>query len=326
LKQFLSDPRVVEIPRLAWWLILNAVILNVRPGKSAAKYRTIWTAEGSPLKVHSERQVKYLRGFLHQRGVGGVEVAWAMRYGNPPIAAALDELAANGCDRILVLPLYPQYAASTTASTFDAVAAWGRSVRNLPGVKFVRSFHDHPGYIAALAGSVREHWARESGPPDVLVISFHGLPRRTLDLGDPYHCECLKTGRLLAEALRLPPERLRIAFQSRFGAAEWLQPYTAAVLTELGQAGTARIDVICPGFVSDCLETLEEIAIEGRDSFVRAGGGKFTYIPCLNEREDWLAALTDIVAANLQGMMAEPKPDGALGAARQRALALGAPD
>ena len=324
LKQFLSDTRVVEIPRLLWWPILNGVILNVRPGKSAAKYQTIWTPEGSPLKVHTERQVKLLRGFLHQRGVTGVEVIGAMRYGNPAIPAALDELVAKGCDRILVLPLYPQYAASTTASTFDAVADWSADVRNLPGLNFVRNFHDHPGYIAALEASVREHWVREIGPPDVLVMSFHGLPGRTLELGDPYHCECLKTGRLLAEALGLEPEQYRVTFQSRFGKAEWLQPYTASTLIELGRAKTGRVDVMCPGFVSDCLETLEEIGMEVREDFLTAGGGRFTYIPCLNERDDWINALTDIVQANLGGMLRAPQSVSELVASRAAALEHGA--
>jgi ferrochelatase len=325
LKQFLSDPRVVEIPRLAWWLILNGIILNTRPAKSAAKYQTIWMPEGSPLKVHTERQAKYLRGFLHKRGINGVEVAYAMRYGNPSIPAMLDELAAKSCDRILVLPLYPQYAASTTASTFDAIAAWSGAQRNVPAINFVRNFHDHPGYIAALEASVREHWVKEVGPPDVLVMSFHGLPKRSLDLGDPYFCECMKTGRLLAEALGLEEGRYRVTFQSRFGKAEWLQPYTAPTLAELGRAGTNRVDVICPGFASDCLETLEEIAMEGRDEFIAAGGKAFTYIPCLNEREDWLNTLTDIVQANLSGMLRKPASVSELAASRANALELGAP-
>jgi ferrochelatase len=248
-----------------------------------------------------------------------------MRYGNPSIPAMLDELAAKSCDRILVLPLYPQYAASTTASTFDAVAAWSGAQRNVPAINFVRNFHDHPGYIAALEASVREHWVKEVGLPDVLVMSFHGLPRRSLDLGDPYFCECMKTGRLLAEALGLEEGRYRITFQSRFGKAEWLQPYTAPTLAELGRAGTGRVDVICPGFVSDCLETLEEIAMEGRDDFIAAGGKTFTYIPCLNERDDWLNTLTDIVQANLSGMLRKPASVSELAASRANALELGAP-
>ena len=325
LKQFLSDPRVVEIPRAVWWLILNGIILNTRPKKSAAKYRTIWTAEGSPLKVHSERQTKMLSGFLHQRGIPDIEVAYGMRYGNPAIAAGLDDLVARGCDRILIVPLYPQYAASTTASTFDAIADWGRDMRNLPALDFIRNFHDHPSYIAALAASVREHWLREGGRPTLLVMSFHGLPQYTLTQGDPYHCECLKTGRLLAEALGLAADAYRVTFQSRFGKAQWLKPYTGETLAQLGSAKHQRVDVICPGFVSDCLETLEEIAIEGKETFQHAGGGAYTYIPCLNERDDWLHALIDIVTPHLAALDRPAPPASAdLAAASARALALGA--
>lgn len=324
LKQFLSDPRVVEIPPVAWKPIL-ALILARRPKVSAEKYKLIWTPEGSPLAVHTARQVKYVRGFLGQRGLGQVEVAGAMRYGNPSIPAALDELASKGCDRVLVLPLYPQYAASTTASTFDAVSSWGARARNLPGINLVRSFHDHPGYIAALAASVREHWVNELGPPDVLVMSFHGLPRRSLDLGDPYYCECMTTARLLAQALKLKEDKYRVTFQSRFGRAKWLQPYTAATLEELGRAKTRRVDVVCPGFVSDCLETLEEINMECRETFKSAGGGNFTYIPCLNERDDWLHALTDIVEANLRGMVRPQPAQEEIAAARENARSHGAP-
>jgi ferrochelatase len=324
LKQFLSDPRVVEIPPIVWWPILNGIILNTRPAKSAAKYRTVWLPEGSPLKVHTEKQASYLRGFLGKRGVAGVEVAWAMRYGNPGVPAVLDELTAKGCDRILVLPLYPQYAGSTTASAFDAVNAWAGAQRNVPGINLVRNFHDHPGYIAALAASVREHWEKEAGPPDVLLMSFHGVPRRTLELGDPYYCECMKTGRLLAEALNLDEDKYRITFQSRFGKAEWLQPYTAPTLAELGSKGLGRVDVICPGFVADCLETLEEIAMEGKEDFLHAGGKRFTYIPCLNERDDWLHALADIVQANLGGMLRAPASLSERAASRANAMEKGA--
>ena len=324
LKEFLSDPRVVEIPRIAWWPILNGIILNVRPKKSAAKYRMIWTDEGSPLLVHTVRQGKMLQGYLHHLGVRDVEVAVAMRYGNPAIADALDDLQGKGCNRILVLPLYPQYAAATTASTFDAVADWCRNVRNLPGLAFVRNFHDDRGYIAALAANVLAFWEREGGRPDVLVMSFHGLPRYTLREGDPYHCECLKTGRLLAEALGLAATDYRVTFQSRFGKAEWLQPYTAATLKELGLAKSRRVDVVCPGFVADCLETLEEIAMEGKQAFLDAGGGAFHYVPCLNERDDWLHALAGLAQRHL-GALQGPAADAAmLAAARERALALGA--
>ena len=324
LRQFLSDDRVVEIPRIAWWLILYGIILNVRPRKSAAKYRTIWTTEGSPLRVHTERLSKMLKAYLHERGFDDIEVAFGMRYGNPSIEAGLDHLASRGCDRILVLPLYPQYAASTTASTFDAVSDWARTVRNLPAIDFMRNFHDHPRYIAALAASVREHCEREGGKPDLLLMSFHGLPQYTLREGDPYHCECLKTGRLLGEALGLAPEAYRVTFQSRFGRAQWLKPYTGETLAQLGSRKLKRLDVICPGFVGDCLETLEEIAMEGRETYQHAGGGAYSYIACLNERDDWLHALVDMVAPHLAALARAAPSAATLTAARGRALALGA--
>jgi len=310
LKQFLWDPRVVEIPRLIWWIILNCIILVVRPAKSAAKYAKIWTADGSPLKVHTERQAKLLRGWLGERGQADIQVAHAMRYGQPSISSALDRLKAAGAARILVLPLYPQFAASTTASVMDDVADWIKRTRNPPELRFVRNYHDHPGYIAALVASVREHWA-VNGRPQTLLMSFHGLPKRSLTLGDPYFCESQKTGRLLAEALGLADTEYRVTFQSRFGRAEWLQPYTQATLEQLGRdtardsgsetKGSGRVDVICPGFVADCLETLEEIAMECKEAYLAAGGKEFHYIPCLNERPEWIAALSDVAVAHLAG-------------------------
>jgi ferrochelatase len=301
LDEFLWDPRVVEIPRPLWWLILKGAILNVRPAKSAEKYATIWTADGSPLKVHTEKQAKLLRGIFALRGQRDVVVDHAMRYGQPSIAATLDRLKAEGCARILIVPLYPQYAASTTASVVDAVAAWQQRTRNLPEMRFVRSFADHPGYIGALAGSVRRHWERHGRPGsgEKLIMSFHGLPSFTLKRGDPYHCECQKTARLLAEALGLTDEQWQLTFQSRFGRAEWLQPYTQATLEKLAAAGTRRVDVICPGFVGDCLETLEEIGLECKEAFLKAGGGEFNYIPCLNEDDGWIAALADLTTVHL---------------------------
>jgi protoporphyrin/coproporphyrin ferrochelatase len=326
LKEFLSDPRVVEIPRPVWWLILNGIILNVRPKKSAEKYAAVWTPDGSPLKVHTERQAKLLRGFL---GVAGhqVVVDYAMRYGQPSIPAALERLKADGCTRILLLPLYPQYAASTTATAFDAAFAWAQVTRNQPEIRTLRSFADHPGYIAALAASVREHWAVNGHPMQSyrLIMSFHGVPRYTLGKGDPYHCECQKTGRLLAEALGLRKDEYQLCFQSRFGRAEWLQPYTAPTLRALGQAGVERVDMICPGFPADCLETLEEIAIEGKAEFLQAGGKDYRYIPCLNERDDWIHALADLAAKHLQGWPTLTAPDASeLERSAVRATALGA--
>jgi ferrochelatase len=324
LREFLSDPRVVELPRALWIPFLHTVVLTRRPRASARRYAAIWSDEGSPLAVHTARQAVMLRGYLGEQQRARVEIEWAMRYGSPTIAQALAALRARGCDRILVLPLYPQYAGSTTGSVVEAVSAQVAGMRNVPALRFVKHFHDHPGYIAALAQSVRDYWM-QAGRPDVLVMSFHGVPRFTLDRGDPYHCECQATARLLAQALALPQERWRLAFQSRFGRARWLQPYTADVLAELGRNRTGRVDVLCPGFVSDCLETLEEIALEGKSIFLGAGGQAFHYIPCLNERDDWLRALTDLAVANLSGWL-EPEDDSARAAARTRALALGAKD
>lgn len=327
LREFLADPRVVEIPRALWWLILNGVILPTRPAKSAKKYATIWSDEGSPLKVHSERQTKLLRGLLGADGVG-IEVDYAMRYGEPSIPAALSRLKEKGCTRILLLPLYPQYAASTTASALDSAFAWASRVRNQPELRTLRSFADYPPYIEALANSVRAHWARSPRPASYrLLMSFHGLPHTTLERGDPYHCECHKTARLLGEALCLNEDDTLVSFQSRLGRARWLQPYTAPTLAALGRQGIERVDVICPGFVADCLETLEEIAIEGRAEFAAAGGRSFHYIPCLNERDDWIRALADLALTHLQGWPTSHFPDDlALSASARRAKALGAPD
>ncbi|MDP2823034.1 MAG: ferrochelatase [Sulfuritalea sp.] len=320
LKQFLWDPRVVEIPRPVWWPILNAIVLNLRPAKSAAKYAKIWMKDGSPLKVHTERQSKLLKGWLGEAGKPDIEVAWAMRYGQPSIAGVLDRFKRDGIERVLVVPLYPQYAASSTASVMDDVADWIKRSRNPPELRFIKHFHEHSGYIAALAASVREHWAT-NGRPDKLVMSFHGVPRRSLDLGDPYYCECRKTGRLLAEALQLAEDDYLIAFQSRFGKAEWLQPYTQATLEKLGHEGTARVDIVCPGFVADCLETLEEIAMDCKAAFLSSGGKEFHYIPCVNERPDWIAALGELVSTHLCGWPLAAQSDPAAAA---RAKALGA--
>jgi ferrochelatase len=331
LAEFLSDPRVVEIPRLLWLPILHGIVLRVRPARSARKYASIWTPEGSPLRVWTEKQALLLGGYLGQRG-HRVLVRHAMRYGSPSIASVLDAVKAAGADRVLVLPLYPQYAASTTASIGDALAAWMRRVRNVPELRFVKHYHDDAGYIDALARRVLEHW-RVEGRPDKLVLSFHGLPRRSLTLGDPYHCECLKTGRLLAERLKVPEDFVAVTFQSRFGRAEWLQPYTEPTLVALARQGVARVDVFCPGFTSDCLETLEEIDQEARAAFLAAGGTRFGYVPCLNDQHEWIAALAAIAARHLSGWPttappagAAQGPDGDLAGSRRRALAAGALD
>ena len=300
LKQFLSDRRVVEIPRIIWWLILNLIILNLRPRKSAEKYAQIWTSEGSPLLANARKQTALLQGFLSQRIASPYAVELGMRYGNPSMASAIAKLQAQNCTRILVFPLYPQYAASSTASALDAVWDTLKQTRNVPAIRTIRNYHDHPAYIKALADSVREYWSI-NGKPEKLVMSFHGVPRYTLDKGDPYHCECHKTGRLLAEALGLTKDQYLIAFQSRFGKAEWLKPYLAGTLEKLGKDQLKRVDVICPGFSSDCLETLEEIAMEGKEIFQHNGGGEYHYIPALNSREGWIHAMCDIALDNLHG-------------------------
>jgi ferrochelatase len=325
LAEFLSDPRVVEIPRLPWMLILHGIILRTRPARSAAKYASVWTPEGSPLAVWTQRQRDALEAVLHGRG-HHVQVRHAMRYGNPGIPAAMDALRAEGATRVLVLPLYPQYAAATTASIFDKVSTWARAARRLPELRFVGEFHDDPAYIAALAASVRAHWA-ERGRGDQLVLSFHGVPERSLLLGDPYHCQCHKTARLLAEALGLQKSEVKVTFQSRFGKAKWLEPYTEPTLVQLAGTGVKRVDLMCPGFVADCLETLEEIDQEAREAFLGAGGTQFEYIPCLNAAPAWIDALAGVTERHLAGWDTRTTPDtAALAVQRERALAMGAKD
>ena len=327
LREFLSDPRVVEIPRVLWLPILHGVILRRRPRVSAEKYALIWTKEGSPLAVHTAKQALLLKGYLGERLKTPHAVAWGMRYGEPSVEKALGSLCEEGCDRILVLPLYPQYAASSTASSFDAVFDAMKKMRNAPALRLVKHYHDHPAYIAALAKNVSRYW-EVNGRPDKLLMSFHGLPRFALDRGDPYHCECHKTARLLAAELGLSPERYVVTFQSRFGRAEWLQPYTLQTVQELGKRKTGRLDVVCPGFVADCLETLEEIAMENKAAYEEAGGGEFRYIPALNENHEWIEALARVAAENLHGW-ASTEWDAAgatreAASARERALAMGA--
>jgi ferrochelatase len=325
LAEFLSDPRVVEIPRLVWWPILHGVILRTRPRQSAAKYASVWMPEGSPLAVWTQRQSAALSQALAARG-HDVLVRHAMRYGNPAIASVMDALRTEGATRVLVLPAYPQYAAATTASVADKLLAWSTQARRMPELRFVNEYHDDAGYIAALAARLRAHWA-EHGRGDKLVLSFHGVPERSLLLGDPYHCQCHKTARLLAEALGLPREQVVVTFQSRFGKAKWLEPYTEPTLEKLAAEGTRRVDVMCPGFTADCLETLEEIAQEAREAFLAAGGEHFDYVPCLNAEPAWIEALAALAERHLGGWDTRGAPDDvALQAQRQRALALGAKD
>jgi protoporphyrin/coproporphyrin ferrochelatase len=305
LKQFLMDRRVVEIPRFIWCWILHCIILVFRPKKSAEKYAQIWTKEGSPLLLHAKKQTQMFEGFLGQKIKSPFAVALGMSYGNPSMQSAIEQLKAQHCDRILVFPLYPQYAASSTAAAYDSVWRSLLKMRNVPAIRTIRSYHDHPEYIAALAAQVREHWRLEGGKPNKLVLSFHGVPKVHLTKGDPYHCQCHKTGRLLAEALELSKQDYVVAFQSRFGKQEWLQPYLASTLEQLGKEKTNRVDVFCPGFSSDCLETLEEIAMEGQHIFQSNGGGTYQYIPALNTNEAWINAMTSIALEHLQGWVSE---------------------
>lgn len=322
LAEFLADPRVIEAPRWVWRLILHGVILRIRPRRSARAYASIWAPEGSPLLLNSRAIADALEARWARSAPDRVTVALGMRYGNPPISEALLALREAGATRIVVLPLYPQYSGTTGGSTFDAVARVLSGWRRAPALRFIDHYHDDPGYIGALAASIEAAWS-DGGRPDRLLFSFHGLPRRYLDAGDPYHCECRKTARLVAETLGLAPERWLVAFQSRVGREEWLRPYTDETLVEWGREGVARVDVACPGFPADCLETLEEIAIRGRESFVAAGGGQLRYIPALNADPRHVEALASLVERAMPDWLANPGDDEAgreRRAARARAL------
>ena len=298
LKQFLSDPRVVEVPRLLWWLILNGIILNIRPARSAAAYSTVWTERGSPLLFHTHDQSEAMQQRMTAIAGDKVIVDFAMRYGEPAIPDVLQSMLARGVRKLLVLPLYPQYSGATGGSTFDAIAQDFTRRRWLPELRFVSHYHDHPAYIAALADSIRA-FRGEHGAADKLMFSYHGEPQKYLDKGDPYHCECLKTSRLVAEALGLSKEEYFSAFQSRFGREEWLKPYTDETLKAFPEQGVKSVQVVCPGFSADCLETLEEIAVENRDYFLEAGGERFEYIPCLNATDGQIDALQAIARDHL---------------------------
>ena len=307
LREFLWDPRVVEIPRPIWWLILNAFILPFRPAQSAKAYAEIWTDDGSPLLLHSADLADSIARQLDARVAGDVHVELGMTYGNPSIDSALDKLYNAGAQRIVCLPLYPQYSGTTTGSVFDLVTRALTRRRWVPEFRFINHYHDERGYIAALAQSIREFW-ETNGRGDKLLMSFHGIPRQTLLNGDPYHCQCLKTGRLLAESLELADDEWQLSFQSRLGRAEWLKPYTADTVTELGRAGLGRLDVVCPGFAADCLETLEEIAMQNAEFFKEAGGSELHYIPALNARDDHVEFLTRLIEKHVGGWP-ETSPD-----------------
>ena len=298
LREFLSDPRVVEFPRFAWWLVLNLIILRIRPRRSALSYKTVWTEQGSPLAIHTEDQADKLAEKLQSDWGDNLVVDWAMRYGNPSIASKLEQFNAKGVRKLLLLPLYPQYSASTTASTFDALAKDFTRRRWIPELRFVTSYHDHPGYINALCQSIESFW-QEHGRAKKILFSFHGVPTRYLHNGDPYHCQCLKTARLAAEKLNLKIEEYEVCFQSRFGREPWLKPYTDETLKSLPKKGVKDVQVVCPGFSADCLETLEEIEEENKNYFLEAGGEKYTYIPALNSEENHISFLYSLINENL---------------------------
>jgi ferrochelatase len=294
LKEFLSDPRVVEIPQLVWQPILRGIVLNVRPRRSARAYRQVWTDEGSPLAVITARQAKALQGAFGPE----ILVDHAMRYGRPAIAERIDALKAGGCDRILIAPLYPQYCAATTATAADEAFAHLRRMRWQPAVRTLPPYHDDPAYIGALKAGIDSALAGLGFEPEAILASFHGMPRHTLELGDPYHCHCRKTARLLAEALG---REVMVAFQSRFGRARWLDPYTEQRLRELPKEGVTKLAVVAPGFAADCLETLEELAIRGRATFLDAGGSDFAYLPCLNDSKPGIVMLKALIGRELEG-------------------------
>ncbi|MGB5338389.1 MAG: ferrochelatase [Gammaproteobacteria bacterium] len=300
LKEFLWDPRVVEIPRPLWWLILHTLVLTLRPRKSAQAYRKIWVDAGSPLIVNSQRQCAALQELLVKRIKGPVKVVLGMRYGNPSIATALEKLRSANARQIIVLPLYPQHSAATTASTLDAIATTLKDWRRVPDLRFIAQYHDDSGYISALANSIR-NFRTAHGSGEQLMFSFHGMPRRTLLAGDPYHCQCQKTARLVAEELDLADDEWIIAFQSRFGREEWLRPYASDTLASLGKAGLQSIDIVCPGFSADCLETLEEMALLNKGVFQQAGGGEYRYIPALNDADEHIESLAHIILQNAAG-------------------------
>jgi len=304
LGQFLHDHRVVEISRWIWCLILHGIILRSRPRRSAAAYKKIWSETGSPLMSLTRSLAHNLDAHFRQHGSKDTCIAMAMRYGHPSIPHTLEQLADGGVTRIIVLPLYPQYSCSTTASVYDAVSDTLRNWRNLPAIHIMRDYHLAEGYLNALAASVRHHWAQH-GRAEKLIVSFHGTPQRYADQGDPYRLQCERTAKALAQRLELTPEQWVLSFQSRFGRAPWLRPYTDETLRSLAQQGTQHVDVVCPGFSVDCLETLEEIAEENADIFRSAGGQGFAYIPCLNDRADHVEALAELIRAEVPSWFPE---------------------
>jgi ferrochelatase len=321
LAQFLWDPRVIEVPRPLWWLILHGVILRLRPRKSAHAYQQIWTAQGSPLMVHSRALADRVQQGLRDRGHPDVTVALAMSYGSPSIPATLEALHRGGVRRLLVLPLYPQYSATTTASVFDRVTGTLQGYRWVPEVRFIHQYHDEPRYIDALARGIRDHW--QTHARHHLLFSFHGVPRSYLLAGDPYYCHCMKTARLLASALDLLDGEWSVSFQSQVGRAEWLRPYTDEVLVDYAKGDKRAVTVVCPGFATDCLETLEEIAIRNRALFFASGGTAYDYVPALNAQPEHADVLIDLIERHTEGWVQSTTADD-LALTRERAVRMGA--
>jgi len=322
LKQFLWDPRVVELPRPLWWLILNGIILNIRPRRSAHAYSQVWTDQGSPLLLYTRAQAQALAERFADGEGAPVIVEFAMRYGNPSIEAVLQRMQEQGVRRLLVLPLYPQYSAATTASTFDALADDFTRRRWLPDLRFVSHYHDFPPYIEAMASSIERYW-QQHGRPQRLLLSYHGVPERYLHAGDPYYCECRATSRLLSARLGVDERFCLTTFQSRFGREEWLKPYTDETLKALPAEGVRSVHVYCPGFASDCLETIEEIGVENRDYFLQAGGERFGYIPALNDQVEHIDALEQLVRTQISDWLSR-EPEEFIGLRQERAREAGA--
>ena len=307
LKEFLSDRRVIEVPRAIWWPILNLIILTTRPGRKGKDYDAIWNRERDegPLKTITRAQSDKLAAWVGAGGLGAagdaIVVDWAMRYGNPSIASGVEALRARGCDRILAVPLYPQYSAATTATVADKLFDHLKTLRWQPAIRVASPYADDPAYIEALASSLRSHLAALDFEPEAILVSFHGVPKAYLDKGDPYYCQCMKTHRLLRETMGWPEERFIATFQSRFGKAEWLRPYTDETVKALAAKGVKRLAVIAPGFAADCLETIEELGVENAHYFKEGGGEKFALVPCLNDSDAGLRVIQSIVARELGG-------------------------
>ncbi len=329
LAQFLADPRVVESNRFIWWLILHGVILRIRPSRSAKSYKKVWTEDGSPLIHYTRLQTQALQKKLEERFRGHVIADMAMTYGKPSIKSALEGLRNAGARRLLILPLYPQYSATTTAAVFDQVTSVLQGWRWLPDLRLINCYHDHPNYIEALANSIKQQW-QNTPRGDLLLFSFHGIPLRYINNGDPYFCHCQKTARLVAEKLELKEDEWKVVFQSRFGREKWLEPYCSQTLQQLPSTGIKSVDIICPGFSADCLETLEEICMENKELFITAGGETFNYIPCLNDNSEHINVLCEVLTAHMFGWP-ETMPSWDAGKlaveankSRQRALDMGA--